>query len=92
MNLHDGTKYKVFILFAAIRINLFHVQRGCVIIQLRFLLVVWASTHQLQGFQQCTAPAPRTNDVTNTPLSAAQQGHSSLSSLQALHPSRLSET
>lgn len=78
MNLHYGTKYKVFILFVAIRINLFHVQRGCVIIQLRFPLVVRASTHQLQGFQQCTATAPRTNDVTNTPLSATKQGQSSL--------------
>jgi len=32
MNLHYDCKYKVFILFVAMRINLFHVQRGCVII------------------------------------------------------------
>lgn len=29
---HYGTKYKAFILFVAMRINLFHVHRGCVII------------------------------------------------------------
>lgn len=31
-NLHYDCKYKVFILFVATRINLFHVQRGCAII------------------------------------------------------------